>query len=156
MERFEATIEAADRGGACVRVPPDVVTTLGGGGRIPVHATFDGVDYRGSVVSMGAGRGGGGVGGGGDRVLGVLKAIRRQIGKEIGDRVVVTLERDDAPRTVTLAPDVAAALREAGVLGTFEAASYTQQREYVQSIESAKRPETRARRIAATIDRLRA
>ena len=144
MERFEATIEAGDRGGALVRVPPDVVTALGGGGRIPVQATFDGVAYRGSVVSMGAGR-----------VIGLLKAIRQQIGKDIGDRVVVTLARDDAPRSVTLAPDVTAALREAGVLATFEAQSYTHQREHVEWIESAKRPETRARRIAATVDRLR-
>ncbi|MGH8992875.1 MAG: DUF1905 domain-containing protein [Acidimicrobiia bacterium] len=41
MERFEATLVAA----------------LGGKGRIPVRATFDGVDYRGSIVSMGAGAG---------------------------------------------------------------------------------------------------
>jgi Domain of unknown function (DUF1905)/Bacteriocin-protection, YdeI or OmpD-Associated len=144
VERYETTIEAADRGGAVVAVPPEVVTALGGGGRLPVQATFDGVAYRGSVVSMGTGQ-----------VIGLLKAIRQQIGKDIGDRVVVTLTRDDAPRSVTLAADVAAALREGGVLARFEAESYTHQREHVEWIESAKRPETRARRSAATVDRQR-
>jgi hypothetical protein len=43
VETFEAAIVAADRGGAYVRVPPGVVGALGGKGRIPVHATFDGI-----------------------------------------------------------------------------------------------------------------
>jgi len=34
---FEATIAAADRGGAYVPVPAEVVTALGGRGRIPVR-----------------------------------------------------------------------------------------------------------------------
>jgi Domain of unknown function (DUF1905) len=56
MEVFDATITEADRGGAYVRVPPAVVAALGGKGRIPVRATFDGVAYRGSVVSVGGER----------------------------------------------------------------------------------------------------
>jgi hypothetical protein len=42
-QEFAATIEAADRGGAFVAVPTSVVTALGGGGRIKVLATFDGM-----------------------------------------------------------------------------------------------------------------
>jgi hypothetical protein len=109
MEEFRAPIAAADRGGAYVVVPPDVVDALGGGGRIPVHATFDGIEYRGSVASMG-----------GEKVLGVLKAIREQLGKGPGDDVVVTLARDDAP-------------------------PYSHQREYVEWVDEAKRGATRVR-----------
>jgi hypothetical protein len=69
MERFEATIVEADRGGALVEVPAAVVEALGGRGRIPVRATFDGIAYQGSVVSMG-----------GRRVLGILKSIRAELG----------------------------------------------------------------------------
>ena len=68
-------------------MPPSVVDGLGGGGRIKVIATFDGVEYRGSVVTMGGGH-----------VIGVLKSIREQLGKSAGDRVTVTLTCDDAER----------------------------------------------------------
>jgi len=141
--QFHAALQAADRGGAYVTVPAEVVTALGGGGRIPVQATFDGVRYRGSVVSMGGGR-----------VIGVLKSIRSQLGKEIGDTVEVTLARDEVPREVTLAADVDAAFRAAGVFARFRALSFTHQREHIEWIESAKRADTRTRRIAATVDRL--
>jgi hypothetical protein len=143
MEEFRAPIVAADRGGAYVVVPDEVVAALGGGGRIPVRATFDGVEYRGSVASMG-----------GAKVLGVLKAIREQLGKDPGDVVVVTLARDDAPRTVAVADDLGAALEAAGRRAAFDALSYSHQREYVAWIEEAKRGETRARRIADTVERL--
>ncbi len=69
METFDATIAEGPRGGAYVPVPPDVVAALGGKGRIPVHATFDGVAYQGSVVSMG-----------GEKVIGLQKAIQAEVG----------------------------------------------------------------------------
>ena len=143
MEEFRAPIVAADRGGAYVVVPPEVVDALGGGGRIPVQATFDGIEYRGSIASMG-----------GTKVLGVLKAIRAELGKRPGDDVVVTLARDDAPRTVMVPDDLAAALEAADRRAAFDALSYSHQREYVEWIDEAKRGETRARRIAQTVDRL--
>jgi len=76
VTKFEGTIESARGGGAFIAVPPAAVKALGGGGRIPVDATFDGVAYRGSVTSMGAGP-----------CIGILTAIRAQIGKDVGDKV---------------------------------------------------------------------
>src|SRR5262245_5357299 len=139
MAEFRAPIMAADRGGAYGVVP----AAVGGGGRIPVLATFDGVEYRGSVATMG-----------GEKVLGVLKTIREELGKEPGDVVVVTLTRDDTPRTVTVPDDLAAALDAAGRRSAFDALSYSHQREYVEWIDEAKRADTRARRIAQTVERL--
>jgi Domain of unknown function (DUF1905) len=49
---LEAVIAEA---GAGAQFPAEVVASLGGTGRIPVQATFDGVAYRGSVASMGGG-----------------------------------------------------------------------------------------------------
>jgi hypothetical protein len=144
METFDATIEEADRGGAFVRVPAAVVAALGGEGRIPVDARFDGVPYRGSVVSMGGGK-----------VIGVLKDIRTALGKAPGDTVTVTLAPDTAPRTVDVADDLRVALDDAGLTGTFSGLSYSHQREHVLWIDEAKKPETRARRIAGTVERLR-
>ena len=144
MPQFEATLVAADRGGAYVDVPADVVAALGGRGRIPVRATLDGVDYRGSIVSMG----------GEARVLGVLKAIREQLGKVPGDRLNVTVELDDTERTVAVPADLAAALDAAGATAAFAALSFSHRREHVAWIEEAKRPATRARRVAATVERV--
>jgi hypothetical protein len=143
MEEFRATIAAADRGGAFVVVPAAVVDALGGGGRIPVRATFDGVEYRGSIASMG-----------GEKVLGVLKAIRDQLGKGPGDDVIVTIGRDDAPRVVSVPDDLRAALDAAGRHAAFDALSYSHRREYVEWIVDAKRADTRARRIAKTVEQL--
>jgi len=143
MQEFRAPIVAADRGGAYVVVPATVVDALGGGGRVPVRATFDGVEYRGSIASMG-----------GEKVLGVLKAIRDQLGKVPGDAVVVTVARDDAPRTVTVPSDLGAALTAAGRRAAFDALSFSHQREYVEWIDDAKRAETRARRITKTVEQL--
>lgn len=144
MERFTATIQAASAegsGGAYVAVPPEVVEALGGGGRIPVQATFDGIAYTGSIVSMGAGPS-----------IGVLKSIRTQLGKQIGDTVEVTVRGDTARRTVEVPADLAAALEAAGLREAFANLSYSHQREHVNAITEAKRPETRARRIAKALE----
>lgn len=124
-------------------MPHEVVEALGGGGRVKVRATFDGVDYQGSIVTKG-----------GERVLGVRKDIQAEIGKAAGDTVAVTVERDDTERRVTVSDDLRHALEAAGLLSAFEALSYSHQREYVTWIDEAKKPETRARRIAGTVERL--
>ena len=144
MERFDATIQEADRGGAFVAVPADVVKALGDKGRIPVRATFDGIAYQGSVVSMG-----------GQKVIGLLKAIRLELGKQAGEVIAVTLEVDQAERTVTVPDDLRSALDGAGLSDRFDSLSFSHRRETVASITEAKQPETRARRITQTLDRLR-
>lgn len=144
MERFEAPIVEARQGGAFVLVPPEIVAALGGKGRIPVRATFDGIPYQGSVASMG-----------GAKVLGLLKSIRAELGKGPGDVVAVTLELDDEERTIAVPDDLRAALEAAGLADTFGALSYTHQREYVTWIDEAKRADTRARRVEQTIGRIR-
>ena len=145
MERFEGVIAEARGGGAYVEVPGEVVAALGGGGRIPVQATFDGVVYRGSIASMG-----------GCMALGILKQIRTELGKGVGDPVVVTVVRDDAERTVDVPEDLAAALEAAGVRDAFDKLSFSHRREHVAAINDAKKPETRARRIAKAVEMIAA
>ena len=145
VHAFDATLVAADRGGAFVTIPAEVVAALGGKGRIPVRATFDGVAYRGSIVSMG-----------GERVLGVLKAIRTELGKVPGDELRVTVALDDEERSVDLPDDLRDALAAAALIDRFISLSYSHQREYVMWIDEAKRPATRARRIAETVERVQA
>ena len=145
MHAFDATLVAADRGGAFVVIPAEVVAALGGKGRIPVRATFDGVAYRGSIVSMG-----------GEKVLGVQKAIRTELGKGPGDEVRVTVALDEEERSVDLPDDLRDALAAAALIDRFTRLSYSHQREYVMWIDEAKRPATRARRIAETVERVQA
>lgn len=141
---FSAPIEAARGGGAYVTVPFDVEEAYGKK-RVAVRARIDGIEYRGSLVRMG----------GSDHILGVLKAIREQLGKEIGDVVEVVVEEDTAPREVEVPDDLKAALAGApGARTAFETLSYSHQREYVDWITQAKRAQTREDRIAKALGML--
>lgn len=143
-ESFSAPIERARSGGAFVRVPFDVEAVFGMK-RVPIVATIDGVEYRGSLVRMGAEC----------HVLGVLKDIQAQIGKSVGDVVSVTVTQDDAPREVTVPDDLAAAFADnAGAQRHFDSMSYSAKREYVLWIESAKKAETRMSRVTKAIEQL--
>jgi hypothetical protein len=144
---FRAELRASPRGsgGHLVDVPASAIAKLGGKGRIPVTATFDGVPYRGSIVTMG-----------GVAMIGVTKAIIAQARVEVGDVLTVVLENDDRPREVEIPDDLATAFRaHPGTRQAFDRLSYTQRREHVTSITEAKRPETRARRVERTIEALR-
>lgn len=141
---FDAEIEEARGGGAWVAVPEDMFALFGARARLKVKASFDGVPYRGSIVPMG-----------GMHVLGVQKAIREAIGKSVGDTVHVAVEQDTEPREVELPEDLAEALAaDPSARAFFERLSYTHQREYTEWIVSAKRTETRARRVQAAVERL--
>jgi hypothetical protein len=141
---FKAKLEEGIGGGAFVRVPFDVEKVFGKK-RVPITATIDGEPYRGTLVRMGLP----------EHCLGVLKAIRSKIGKDLGDEVAVSLAEDTAERNVVVPPDLTSALRRnKEARAFFETLSYTHQKEYVQWIEDAKKEETRHARLARTIDAL--
>jgi uncharacterized protein DUF1905/bacteriocin resistance YdeI/OmpD-like protein len=144
VETFEARIMKAPRGGAYVEVPAAVIAALGGKGRTAVRATFDGIAYQGSIVSTG-----------GKGVLGILKAIRTELGKAPGDPVSVTVEVDEVVRSVRVPDDLDAALRDADLRDAFDALSYSHRREHVTWIEASKQATTRANRVSQTVDRVR-
>jgi 2,4-dienoyl-CoA reductase-like NADH-dependent reductase (Old Yellow Enzyme family) len=133
-------VEAGARGGAFVEVPFDPEETFGSR-RPKVRATFDGHPYRGSIAPMG-----------GRPLLGVTRAVRNAIGKDVGDRVAVTVTRDDEPRTVEVPPGLVKALEAAGLRERFDELAYTHRKEYAQWVAEAKREETRARRIAKAVE----
>lgn len=85
---FEAVIKKVpDQDGAYVEIPFDVKEEFGKG-RVPVHATFDGYPYDGSVVRMGTPC----------HIIGIRKDIRAEIGKQPGDIVTVTLTERSAKK----------------------------------------------------------
>ncbi|HNG90772.1 MAG TPA: YdeI/OmpD-associated family protein, partial [Saprospiraceae bacterium] len=85
----------------------------------------------------------------------VRKDIRAQIGKNAGDTVRVTVQRDTEERIVTVPEDLAAALAlDPAIRARFDKLSYTHRKEYMQWINEAKKPETRSRRVAQTVEKL--
>ena len=85
----------------------------------------------------------------------VNRAVKAATGVDAPDRVRVAMELDDEPRTVQVPADLRAALREdPAATEAFSKLSYSHRREYVQWIEEAKRPATRKRRIASTVERV--
>ena len=84
---FEAVIQKVpDQDGAYVGVPFDIKAKFGKG-RLPVHATFDGEPYDGSIVNMGVKNPDGSI----CYIIGIRKDIRAKIGKQPGDVVRVTI-----------------------------------------------------------------
>lgn len=87
---FDAIIKKVpDLDGAYVEIPFDVIAIFKKG-RVPVHTTFDGYPYDGSLVRMKTPC----------HIIGIRKSIREAIAKQPGDTVHVTLiERD--PKKLT-------------------------------------------------------
>ena len=143
---FTAVIEQhQNMDAAFVTVPFNVAEVFGTKGQVKVKATFDDFAYRGSLAPMGNGA----------HVLGIRKDIRKAIGKTFGDLVEVMLEPDLEPRKVTIPPDLEAQFNmNPAARKTFTKLSFTHQREYVQDIEAAKKPETRQRRIIKRFESL--
>ena len=84
---FEAVIQKVpDLDGAYIVVPFDIKAKFGKG-RLPVHATFDGEPYDGSVVNMGIKNPDSSI----CYIIGIRKDIRAKIGKHPGDKIKVTI-----------------------------------------------------------------
>lgn len=93
---------------------------------------------------------------GGRNLIGLSQAARMQLGVEYGDAVDATIDLDTAEREVTVPDDLASALdADARVRAAFDALTYTRRKELARAVVDAKRPETRMRRIATTVDGLR-
>lgn len=81
-------------------------------------------------------------------------AIKKAVGKGLGDKVQVTLEKCEEKREVIIPDHISIALNENAALDRFlEMPDYIK-REEINKIESAKRDETRSKRLQALIDKL--
>ena len=86
----------------------------------------------------------------------VNRTVKAATGVDAPDRVRVRMELDTEPRTVSVPRDLAEALgADPAATKAFASMSFTHRREYVEWVEEAKRADTRARRIAATVERVR-
>jgi len=142
---FTAKIEPGPGGGAFVVFPYNVEKEFGAKGSVPVKATFDGVPYSGSLMRCGTQQ----------HMLGVLKSIREQTGKQLGDKIEVAIWKDEEERTIEVPAELAALMKKHGVRPFFDSLSYTNRKEYCRWITSAKREETRTQRLEKSIEMLR-
>lgn len=112
--------------------------------RAPVVVEVNGYRYRSTVAAMNGGW-----------FVPFRRSHREAAGLQADRRYPVTLTLDTAPRIVDPPADLVAAVRAAGLDSAWAGLSYTAQREQADGVEGARRPETRARRIAACIAALR-
>ncbi len=149
MVKFSAVLrpDPDGRGGTFIPVPRDVNDQLGLKGRPKIQAVIAGQPYRGSLMPMGDGT----------FCLGVLKSIQETAGVKYGDTIDVLIELDTEPRTVEPPADLANALaRDKRAAASWEKLSFTNKKEMARSLEEAKKPETRKKRLAAAVTKLRA
>jgi hypothetical protein len=142
--KFRAYVEPPEpmRG---LEVPLEVVEALGKGKRPPVAITVNGHSWKSRVAIMR-----------GRHLIGLSNANRQAAGVVTGDEVEVELELDAEPRVVTAPADFARALDADPVArAAYDRLADSHKREHVRAIESAKKPETRQRRIEKAVAMLR-
>ncbi len=143
--KFKARLQPGRGGGAYVFFPYEVEREVGTKGKVAVNATFDGVPYKGSLFKYSYPQ----------HILGILKSIREQMGKQPGDSVDVAIWKDEELRTVEIPVDFRNRLKKESLLAVFEELSYTHRKEYCRWISEAKKEETRLRRLEKAVEMLR-
>ncbi|MBS6507925.1 MAG: DUF1905 domain-containing protein [Paraclostridium bifermentans] len=142
---FEAIIKKiSDKDATFIEIPFDVEKEFGAR-RVKVKTKFDGIDYRGSIVNMGQDC----------FIIGITKAVRKQIGKDVGDTVFIEVEKDDEIREVEIPEDFKSELdKNKEALNFYNSLSYSAKRKYYQWITGAKKETTRQKRITESISKL--
>ena len=143
--RFTAPLESEPNGGRFVVIPLDL-KALFGEDRPALLATVNGYTFRTRGLRYG-----------GRYLLGFNREVREAARIADQDELTVDIEADTEPRTVTLPQELAAALAGApDAQAVYETLAFTHRREYAEWVGDAKKAETRARRAAEAVTRLRA
>ena len=109
--------------------------------RVPVKVTLNDHTFRSTIASMG-----------GTVFIPLRKSNREAARLEGTETLEVRLDIDTDKREIDPPPDLAEALESAPpAWERWQELSYSHQREYVEALEGAKRPETRTRRLDATV-----
>lgn len=113
--------------------------------RAPVKVTLNGYTYRSTIAAMG-----------GPPCIPLRRSNREAAGLDGGETLDVRLDLDTEKREVKPPADLVKALKAgAPAWERRRGLSYSHQREYVEAVEQARRPETRARRIEGAVRMIR-
>lgn len=124
--------------------PYSTLEHFGSKGNIPVCITVDGHSFDHTLLPSKNGH-----------YLVYNEFIKRVVGKNLGDTVFVTLERDMKKREVIIPPYIENTLKDAGVLELFLKQPDYFKREQINHIEVSKKDETRINRLNTVIKKLR-
>jgi hypothetical protein len=113
--------------------------------RAPVKVTLNGYTFGSTIAAMG-----------GPPFIPLRRSNREAAGLEGNETLEVRLDLDTEKRTVKPPADFAKALKAASpAWERWRELSFTHQREYVEALEGARKPETRARRLANAVEAIR-
>src|SRR6266853_2741854 len=142
--RFDCRLES-DQGACFIRVPPEVLATLGQGKRAPVKVTISDYAYRTTIAVYG-----------GKSYIGVRREVQEAAGVTAGQHLTVGLQYDSELRTMDLPEALRAALdADAKAAATFDKLTHTRKKEFVDWVTGAKKAETQERRLKQAIRMLR-
>jgi hypothetical protein len=112
--------------------------------RAPVKVTLNGFTYRSTIAAMG-----------GPPCIPLRRSNREAAGLEGGETIDVRLDLDTEKREIKAPADFVKALKaNAPAWERWQSLSYSHQREHVEAIQQARKPETRIRRIDAAVEKI--
>jgi hypothetical protein len=142
--KFKTTLLQAGKTATGIKIPPEIVESLGAGKKPPVRITINGYTYRNTVAVMG-----------GAYMVGVSAEHRNGANVKGGDVLEVTIELDTQPREVEIPEAFQKALKKSPIAKKyFESLSYSKKSGIVIPIKDAKTDETKQRRIEKAINNL--
>jgi hypothetical protein len=112
--------------------------------RAPVRVTLNGYTFRSTIAAMG-----------GPPCIPLRKSNQEAADLDGIDTIDVQLDLDAEPRVVKPPADLVKALKAASAWDRWQKLSFTHQREHVEAVEDAKKPETRLRRIDRAVQMVR-
>lgn len=135
---YKTILVKGPQNGIFAEFPFDVFKEFGSRKTVRVKASFDSKNYEMSLLPRGNGK----------HWLHVRKEIRTIIGKEEGDSVMVTIEKNESPKTIKV-PDYLQWLLEdePDMLKAFQKLSLFYKKYWIGTIEEAKNEETKVGRI---------
>jgi hypothetical protein len=113
--------------------------------RAPVTVTLNGYTFRSTIAAMG-----------GPPCIPLRRSNQAAARLDGIDTIDVRLDLDIEPRVVKPPADLVKALKAASVWDRWQELSFTHQREHVEAVEEAKKPDTRLRRIDRAVQMVRA
>ena len=144
MTARTVTVRIHREGPMCFIPVPFEPKAVFGKVRAPVKVTINRYSYRSTIAAMG-----------GTVCIPLRKSSREAAGLNGDETVAVKIALDTEKREVQVPVDLRRALgADKAAAAKWKSLSYSHQREHVDAIETAKKPETRLRRIERTLEML--
>lgn len=129
----------------CVDVPASVSAALGKKGYVPVRVLLNGRLFRAGLVSLGRGR----------HRLYINGIMRKEAGVDLGDRIEVALDLDEAPRREPIPKDLADALHASTkAQQAWKELTPSRRKEILRYLNNLKSPDSLARNVRRVIAQL--